>query len=70
MAPLKVELHHGVTADPDDVWFGADQGVVEEEQVAQLPHSASYGNHREISPELHFRTVEIIQGILDHFHTV
>ena len=70
VAPLDAELHQGFTADPGGVWLGADQGVVEEKQVAQLPRPVNYGHHREISPEFHFRRVEIIQSILDHFQTV
>ena len=70
MAPLDAELHHGFTAEPGEVWLGADQGVVEEKQVTQLPHSIHYGHHGEISPEFHFRSVVIIQSILDHFQTV
>ena len=70
MAPLDVELHLGLTADPGEVWLGADQGVVEEKQVAQLPHSIDYGHHGEISSEFHFRSVVIIQSILDHFQTI
>ena len=70
LAPLDVELHLRLTADPGEVWLGADQGVVEEKQVTQLPHPVLYGHHGEISPEFHFRSVVIIQSILDHFQTV
>ena len=41
LAPLDVELHHGVAADPGEAGLGADQGVVEEKQVAQLPNPVS-----------------------------
>ena len=70
MAPLDVELHRGLAADPGEVWLGADQGVVEEKQVAQLPGPVNYGDHSEMPLEFHFRSVEIIQSILDHFQTV
>lgn len=70
MAPLDVELHHGLTADPGDVGLGAHQGVVEEKQVAQLPDPIFYGDHSEICLEFQLRSVEIIQSILDHFQTV
>ena len=70
MAWLDVELYHGFTAEPGDGGLGADQGVVEEKQMAQLPDPVIYGDHSEISLEFYFRSVEIIQSILDHFQTL
>ena len=70
VAPLDVELHHGFTADPGEAGLGADQGVVEEKQVAQLPDPILNGDHCEISLEFQLRRVEIIQSILDHFQTL